>query len=185
MSTEAVSALRQRMIEDMNSRKLCAGTQRGHIRSCKRFAAFLKRSPDTATLEDIRLFQLHLSETGVSICNRNRIMTGLRFLFRVTLRRLDLAAEIYHLREPQKIPLVMSQDETRRLLAVAGSLKARLLLSLGYGCGLRAGEVVRLKVKHIDSAQKIIRIEQSKPRPLGQVVLTAETLDTLGQWPKV
>ena len=122
----------------------------------------MKRSPDTATLEDIRRFQLHLAETGVSICNRNRIMTGVRFLFRVTLRRLDLAAEIYHLREPQKIPLVMSQDETRRLLAVASSLKARTLLSLGYGCGLRAGEVVRLKIKHIDSAQKIIRIEQSR-----------------------
>jgi integrase/recombinase XerD len=58
----------------------------------------------------------------------------------------------------------MSQDETRRLLAVAGSLKVRVLLSLGYGCGLRAGEVVRLKVKHIDSAQKIIRVEQSKGR---------------------
>ena len=164
MSTDTVSPLRQRMIEDMNARKLCAGTQTGHIRSCKRFAAFLKRSPDTATLEDIRRFQLHLAETGVSICTRNRIMTGLRFLFRVTLRRLDLAAEIYHLREPQKIPLVMSPDETKRLLAVASSLKARILLSLGYGCGLRAGEVVRLKVKHIDSAQKIIRIEQSKGR---------------------
>jgi integrase/recombinase XerD len=162
MSTDTISALRQRMIEDMNARKLCAGTQRGHIRSCKRFAAFVKRSPDTATAEDIRRFQLHLAETGVSICNRNRIMTGLRFLFRVTLRRLDLSAEIYHIREPQKIPLVMSQDETRRLLAVATSLKARLLLSLGYGCGLRAGEVVRLKVKHIDSAQKIIR--SSNPR---------------------
>ena len=144
MSTDTVSPLRQRMIEDMNARKLCAGTQTGHIRSCKRFAAFLKRSPDTATLEDIRRFQLHLAETGVSICTRNRIMTGLRFLFRVTLRRLDLAAEIYHLREPQKIPLVMSPDETKRLLAVASSLKARILLSLGYGCGLRAGEVVRL-----------------------------------------
>ena len=95
------------------SRKLCAGTQRGHIHSCKRFAAFLKRSPDTATAEDIRRFQLHLSETTTSICNRNRIMTGLRFLFRVTLRRLDLAAEIYHLRQPQKIPLVMSPDETK------------------------------------------------------------------------
>ena len=126
MSTVTVSPLRQRMIEDMNARKLCAGTQRGHIHSCERFAAFLKRSPDTATAEDIRRFQLHLSETGASICNRNRIMTGLRFLFRVTLRRLDLAAEIYHLREPQKIPLVMSQDETRRLLAVASSLKVRV-----------------------------------------------------------
>jgi len=185
MSTVTVSPLRQRMIEDMNARKLCAGTQRGHIHSCRRFAAFLKQSPDTATAEDIRRFQLHLSETGVSICNRNRIMTGLRFLLRVTLRRLDLAAEIYHIREPQKIPLVMSQDETRRLLAVASSLKARTLLSLGYGCGLRAGEVVRLKVKHIDRAQNIIRVEQSKGRKDRNVMLSAEMLDLLRQWWKV
>jgi len=180
-----VSPLRQRMIEDMNARKLCAGTQRGHIRSCKRFAAFLKRSPETATCEDIRLFQLHLTETGVSICNRNRIMTGLRFLFRVTLRRLDLAAEIFHLREPQKIPLTISVDEAKRLLAVADNLKARVLLSLGYGCGLRAGEVVRLKVKHIDSAQNIIRIEQSKGRKDRNVMLSPEMLTLLRQWWKV
>src|SRR6202035_1663139 len=182
MSTDAVTPLRHRMIEDMKARKLCLGTQRGHIHSCKRFAAFLNRSPDTATTEDIRRFQLHLTEAGASICNRNRIMTGLRFLFRVTLRRLDLAAEIYHTGEPQKIPLVMSQDETRRLLAVASSLKARTLLSLGYGCGLRAGEVVRLKIKHIDSAQKIIRIEQSKGRKDRNVMLSSETLALLRQW---
>jgi integrase/recombinase XerD len=182
MSTGAVTPLRHRMIEDMNARKLCAGTQRGHIHSCKRFAAFLNRSPDTATTEDIRRFQLHLAEAGVSICNRNRIMTGLRFLFRVTLRRLDLAAEIYHIREPQKIPLVMSPDETRRLLAVASNFKVRTLLSLGYGCGLRASEVVRLKVKHIDSAQKIIRVEQSKGRKDRNVMLSPETLGLLRQW---
>jgi integrase/recombinase XerD len=92
MSTVTVTPLRQRMIEDMNARKLCAGTQRGHIRACKRFAAFLKRSPDTATAEDIRLFQLHLSEAGASICNRNCTMTGLRFLFRVTRRRSRLSS---------------------------------------------------------------------------------------------
>jgi site-specific recombinase XerD len=182
MSTDAVTPLRHRMIEDMNARKLCAGTQRGHIHSCKRFAAFLNRSPDTATTEDIRRFQLHLAEAGVSICNRNRIMTGVRFLFRVTLRRLDLAGEVYHIREPQKIPLVMSPDETRRLLAVASNLKVRTLLSLGYGCGLRASEVVRLKVKHIDSAQKIIRVEQSKGRKDRNVMLSPETLDLLRQW---
>src|SRR5271165_6713215 len=185
MNTDAISPLRQRMIEDMNARKLCAATQRGHIHSCKRFAAFLKRSPDTATAEDIRRFQLHLSETGGSICNRNRIMTGVRFLFRVTLRRPDLAAEIYHLREPQKIPLVMSPDEMKRLLAVATSLKARVLLSLGYGCGLRAGEVVRLKVKDIDRAQNIIRVEQSKGRKDRHVMLSPEMLALLRQWWKV
>jgi hypothetical protein len=121
MSAGTITPLRQRMIEDMNARKLCAGTQRGHIQSCKRFAGFLKRSPDTATAEDIRRFQLHLSETGTSICNRNRIMTGLRFLFRVTLRRLDLAAEIYHIREP----LVTKQFDLVRELA-----RERLVIGL-------------------------------------------------------
>jgi site-specific recombinase XerD len=166
----------------MTARKLGAGTQRLHISSCKRFVAFLQRSPDTATVEDIRCFQLHLAETGTSIPNRNRIMTGLRFLFRVTLRRLDLAAEIYHLREPQKIPQVISPDEARRLLAVADSLRTRVLLSLAYGCGLRASEVVRLKIKHIDSAQKIIRIEQGKGCKDRNVMLSPELLDLLRQW---
>ena len=182
MSIDVVSPLRQRMIEDMIARKLGPGTQRLHISSCKRFAAFLQRSPDTATVEDIRRFQLHLAETGTSIPNRNRLMTGLRFLFRVTLRRLDLAAEIYHLREPQRIPQVISPDEARRLLAVADSLRTRLLLSLAYGCGLRASEVVRLKVKHIDSAQRIIRVEQGKGRKDRNVMLSPELLDLLRQW---
>src|SRR5947209_5071408 len=182
MSTDTITPLRQRMIEDMNARKLGPHSQRSHIYSCKRLAAFLKRSPDTATREDLRQFQLHLAETGMRICNRNRIMTGVRFLFRVTLRRLDLAAEIYHLREPQKIPQGLSPDEARRLLAVASSLKARVMLSLTYGCGLRAGEVVRLKVKHIDSAQKIIRIEQAKGRKDRIVMLSPEMLDLLRQW---
>ena len=161
MTTRSISPLRQRMIEDMNARQLAAGTQRGHVRSCKRFTAFLERSPDTASSEDIRRFQLLLAEAGVSIGNRNRIMTGLRFLFRVTLRRPDLAGEIYHIREPQKIPLVMSTDETRRLLAVAPNLKVRVLLSLAYGCGLRAGEVVRLSRRHRQRAD-------DHPRRAGQ-----------------
>jgi site-specific recombinase XerD len=170
------------MIEDMNARKLGKHTQRGHIYSCKRFAGFIKRSPETATAEDIRRFQLHLAETATSICNRNRIMTGLRFLFRVTLRRLDLATEIYHIREPEKLALVMSADEIKRLLAMAASLKTRVLLSLGYGCGLRAGEIVRLKVKHIDRAQNVIRIEQSKGRKDRNVMLSDEMLGLLRQW---
>ncbi len=182
MSHHAISPLRQRMIDDMNARQLGRHSQRSHIYSCKRFASWLKRSPDTATANDIRLFQLHLAEAGASICNRNRIMTGLRFLFRVTLRRLDLAAEIFHLREPEKIPLVMSPDEARRLLAVAGSLRVHVMLALGYGAGLRAGEVVRLRAGDIDSGQNIIRIVQSKGRKDRNVMLSPETLDLLRQW---
>jgi site-specific recombinase XerD len=182
MGTDAISPLRQRMIEDMSARQLHAATQKSHIRACKRFASFLKRSPDTATADDIRRFQLHLAESGPSICHRNRTMTGLRFLFRVTLRRLDLAAEIYHIKEPQKIPLVMSADETRRLLAVAKTLKARVLFALGYGCGLRASEVVRLKAGDIDTAQGIIRVVQSKGRKDRNVMLSPEMLSLLRQW---
>ena len=182
MTTEAITPLRQRMIEDMTARKLGKHSQRSHIYSCKRFAAFLKRSPDTATADDVRRFQVQLAESGTSIQNRNRIMTGVKFLFRVTLRRLDLAADIYHIREPEKLALVMSADEIKRLLAMASSLKTRVLLSLGYGCGLRAGEIVRLKVKHIDRAQGIIRIEQGKGGKDRNVMLSDELLGLLRQW---
>jgi site-specific recombinase XerD len=156
------------MIEDMAARKLGRHSQRSHIYSCTRFAAFLKRSPDTATADDIRRFQLHLAEAGLSICNRNRIMTGVRFLFRVTLRRHDLAAEIYHLKEPQKLPLIMSRDEAKRLLTMAGTLNVRLMLTLGYA--------------QIDSAQMIIRIVQSKGRKDRHVMLPEEVLSLLRQW---
>ena len=182
MTTTAISPLRQRLIEDMAARKLGRQSQKSHIASCLRFAAFLNRSPDTATPEDVRLFQLHLAESGMSISNRNRIMTGLRFLFRVSLRRLDLVSEVYHMKEPQKVPLTLSPDETKRLLAMAGSLKTRVLLSLGYGTGMRVGEVVRLKVKHTDSAQSIIRVEQGKGRKDRHVMLSPQTLGLLREW---
>jgi len=183
--TNTVSPLRQRMIEDMAARKLNPHTQRGHVYSCKRFAAWLKRSPDTATAEEVRQFQLQLIESGMSICNRNRIMTGVRFLFRVTLRRHDLAAEIWHIKEPERLPPVLSPEEVKRVLAMARSLKARAMLTLAYGCGLRAGEVVRLRAGDIDSEQKIIRIVQSKGRKDRHVMLPAEVLKLLRQWWKV
>jgi site-specific recombinase XerD len=180
--TDTVSPLRQRMIEDMAARKLNPHTQRSHISSCKRFAAWLKRSPDTATADEVRRFQLHLVESGASIGNRNRIMTGVRFLFRVTLRRHDLAAEIWHMKEPQKLPPVLSPEEVKRVLAMATSLKARAMLTLAYGCGLRASEVVRLRACDIDSDQMIIRVVQSKGRKDRNVMLPAEILDLLRQW---
>jgi site-specific recombinase XerD len=180
-----VSPLRQRMIEDMTARGLGQQTQRGHIRACKRFAAYLKRSPETATAEDVRLFQLHLMESGLTIQNRNRTMTGLRFLLRVTMRRLDLAAEIFHMKEPVRVPQILSAEEAKRLLLMAGRPQVRMLFSIGYGAGLRVSEVVKLKVKHIDSALGVIRVEQAKGKKDRQVMLSPETLDLLREWWKV
>lgn len=164
--TAAISPLRQRMIDDMTARKLQPTTQKGHLRGCTRFAAWLGRSPDTATADDVRAFQLHLAETDVSITTRNQIMTGVKFLFRVTLRRYDRVAEIYHLREPQKIPQTLSPDEIRHLLAMAVSMQARVMLTLAYGCGLRAGEVVgrRHRPRAADHPHRTIKRAQGSPR---------------------
>lgn len=185
MSNNSTSPLRQRMIDDMTARQLSEGTQTAHLRSCKRFAMFLGRSPETTTCEDVRQFQLHLAETDIGICTRNVIMSGIKFLFRVTLRRLDLVEEIYYISEPQNLPLTMSQTEVQRLLLMAKPLKARVMLSLAFGCGLRAGEVVRLKVGDIDSSQNIIRIVQAKERKDRHVMLSKDLLGLLRLWWKV
>ena len=181
-ATSKPTALRQRMIDDMSARKLGPHSQRSHLSSCIRFALWLGRSPETASADEVKAFQLHLIEDGASICNRNRIMTGVKFLLKVTMRRHDLAAEIYHLREPQKVPLVMSLEEIKRVLAMAPSLQARMMLTLAYDCGLRAGEVTRLKVGDIDSAQNIIRIVQAKGRKDRNVMLPADVLSMLRDW---
>jgi site-specific recombinase XerD len=170
------------MIEDMTARKLAPQTQHIHIASCKRFAAFLQRSPETATVDDICRFQLQLAESGMEIAYRNRIVTGVKFLFRVTLRRHDLAAEMYHLAEPRKIPVVMSQAEVKDLLAAAKTLKFRVMLSLTYGCGLRISEIVKLRGGDIDSSQNIIRIIQAKGHKDRHVMLPPEVLKLLRQW---
>jgi len=174
--------LRARMISDMSARNLGPASQTNHLRACKRFAAWLGRSPETATPDDVKHFQQYLMESGTSICTRNQTMTGVKFLFRVTLRRHDLVAEIFHLREPDRVPLVLSQKEIKRILAMASSLKARVMLSLAYGCGMRAGEVVRLKVGDIDSAQEIIRIVQAKGRKDRNVMLPSDILGLLREW---
>ena len=179
--TDKMSRLRQRMIEDMNARKLSLGTQKAHIRSCKRFAAFLGHSPETASRDDLRRFQHHLADEA-SLCTRNVVMTGVKFLFRVTLRRLDLAEEIYYLSEPEKIPEIFTVSEAKRLLAVARTLKAKVLLSIAYGTGMRAGEVTRLKVGDIDSERMIIKVVQGKRKKDRQVKLPKDLLGLLRAW---
>jgi integrase/recombinase XerD len=174
--------LRSRMIADMSARALGPASQTSHLRACKRFAAWLRRSADRATADDVKHFQLHLMETGTSTCTRNLTMTGVKFLFRVTLRRHDLVVEIFSPREPVKVPLILSKKEIKRILSMAPSLKAHVMLSLAYGCGMRPGEVVRLKVGDIDSAQEIIRIIQAKGRKDRNVMLPRDILGLLREW---
>jgi site-specific recombinase XerD len=145
MTDEAMSPLRRRMIEDMAIRKLAPKTQQGYIRTIKDFAAFLGRSPDTASAEDVRRFQLHLAESGAHTPILNHTVSALRFFFRITLRRHDIVAQTTFIREPRKLPVVLSSEEVARLLNAAPGLKYKAALSVAYGAGLRAAEVVSLK----------------------------------------
>ena len=166
MTDKAISPLRRRMIEDMTIRKLGPKTQAGYVRVVKNFADFLGRSPDQANAEDIRGYQLHLASSGLGVPSVNAAMTALRFFFKVTLRRGDVTEDIVFAREPRRLPVVLSPEEVAWLLAAAPSLKYQAALSIAYGAGLRASEVISLKVGDIDSARMLIRVDQGKSLPL-------------------
>jgi len=185
MTDEAISPLRRRMIEDMTIRKLAPKTQEGYIRTIKAFAAFLGRSPDTASLEEVRRFQLHLAESGAQPPILNHTVSALRFFFRVTLKRHDIIEHTTFIREPQKLPVVLSPEEVARLLNAASGLKYKAALSVAYGAGLRAAEVVSLKVCDIDSKRMIVRVEQGKGHKDRNVMLSPSLLDLLRAWWRV
>ena len=185
MTDEAISPLRRRMIEDMTIRKLAPKTQEGYVRTVKNFAAFLGRSPETASLEDVRRFQLHLAENGAHAPMLNHSVSALRLFFRATLGRHDVIAHTTFIREPRKLPVVLSPEEVARLLNAAPGLKYKAALSVAYGAGLRAAEVVSLKVSDIDSRRMIIRVEQGKGCKDRNVMLSASLLQLLRTWWRV
>lgn len=182
MTDEAMSPLRRRMIEDMTIRKLAPKTQESYVRTVRNFAAFLGRSPDTANLEDVRRFQLHLVENGAQAPILNHTVSALRFFFRVTLGRHDIVTHTTFIREPRKLPVVLAPQEVARLLNAAPGLKYKAALSVAYGAGLRATEVVSLKVSDIDSKRMVIRVEQGKGHKDRNVMLSACLLELLRTW---
>src|SRR3954447_21749210 len=149
----SVSPLRQRMLEDMAMRGLREETQRDYVRSVRSFAAFLRRSPDTATIEDVRRFQVHQAETGMQPPSINTSVSALRFFFTVTVDRPDLSRRLVIVRYPRKLPNVLSVEEVRRLLEAAPGPKYKAALGTAYGAGLRVSEVTALKLGDIDSAR--------------------------------
>ena len=184
-STPAVTPLRQRMIDDMRMRKLCDKTQTGYIRAVRQLAAFLERSPDTATVEDLRRFQLHMVDRGTSPITLNATITGLKFFFDVTLDRGELMAKMQPVRVPHTLPVVLSREEVARLIAAAPNLKSQTALSIAYGAGLRASEVIALKVGDIDSQRMTLRVEQGKGRKDRYAMLSPVLLERLRGWWRV
>ena len=177
-STQSITPLRQRMIDDMRMRKLSSKTQDGYIRIVRQFAGFLGRSPDTACGEDLRSYQLHLVDHGISPAT----ITGLKFFFETTLDRPELMAKMHPVHVPHKLPVVLSRDEVARLIAAAGNLKWQTALSVAYGAGLRASEVVSLKVNDIDSQRMVLRIEQGKGSKDRYAMLSPVLLERLRIW---
>jgi integrase/recombinase XerD len=184
-STHVVSPLRQRMIEDMRLRKLNGKTQIAYVRAVRRLAGFLGRSPDTATGEDLRRFQLHMVDQGTSSMTINATISGLRFFFEITLDRGELMAMMSPVREPRKLPVVLSREEVARLIAAARNPKHRAALSVAYGAGLRASEVISLKVGDIDSERMTLRVEQGKGRKDRYAMLSPVLLARLRAWWRV
>ena len=178
----SITPLRQRMIDDMTLRKLSPKTQAAYLRAVVRFTRFFGQSPDRASPEELRRFQLDLVETDVSPTTINATLTGLGFLFGVTLERPDALKRTSRVRQPQKLPRVLSVDEVARLLAGASNPKHRAALAVAYGAGLRASEVVHLKVTDIDSERMIVRVEQGKGQRDRYAMLSPSLLELLRDW---
>jgi len=179
------SPLRQRMIDDMRMRQLAPKTQDTYLHIVREFARFLGRSPDTATVEDLRRYQLYMVDHGTSAVSLNHAITGLKFFFTVTLDRPELMVRMQPVRVPRILPVVLSPDEVRRLIEAAGNLKHQTALSVAYGAGLRASEVVALKVTDVDSERMTLRIEQGKGRRDRYAMLSPVLLERLRVWWRV
>jgi len=180
-----VSPLRQRMLEDMRMRRLAPKTQTAYIRAVRRFAAYLGRPPDSATVEDLRNFQLHLVDQGISPITLNATITGLKFFCEITLDHPELMARMQAVHLPRTLPVVLSREEVARLIAAAANLKHQTALSLAYGTGLRASEVVALKVGDIDSKRMTLRVEQGKGSKDRYAMLSPVLLERLRVWWRV
>lgn len=185
MTDRPINPLRQRMINDMTVRNFVPDTQREYIRAVKNFTIFLKRSPDTAMAEDLRAFQLHMTEAGVRPPTINATVTALRFFFKVTVDRPETTRHLVFVYEPRKLPRILPPDDVLRLLEAAPTPKYKAALSVAYGAGLRAMEVVALKITDIDSQRMLIRIEQGKGRRDRFAMLSPRLLELLRDWYRI
>ncbi len=182
MSDKPINPLRQRMIDDMTARRFSEDTQRDYVRNVRNFTAFHGRSPNTATSDDLRRYQLHLAQQQISPWSINAAIAALRFFFTVTLERPDLVRLLRIVNEPRRAPVVLSREEVALLLQAAPGLKYKAALSVAYGAGLRVSEVAHLKVSDIDSDRMTLRVEQGKGQRDRYVMLSPQLLELLREW---
>jgi site-specific recombinase XerD len=173
------------MINDMTVRNFVPDTQREYIRAVKNLTIFLGRSPDTATAEDLRAFQLHMTVSGVRPPTINATVTALRFFFKVTIDKPETTRHLAFVYEPRKLPRILPPEDVLRLLEAAPTPKYKAALSVAYGAGLRAMEVVALKVADIDSQRMLIRVEQGKGRKDRFAMLSPKLLELLRDWYRI
>jgi integrase/recombinase XerD len=181
-SPRPISPLRARMIEDMTVRSFSEKTRHDYVRKVRAFAAFIGRSPDTATAEDLRLFQLHQTQSGMQPPSINSAVSALRFFFTVTLDRPDLARRLTIVPYPRRIPAVLSVEEVTLLLQAASAPKYKAAFAIAYGAGLRVSEVVALKVGDIDSKRMLLRVERGKGGKDRHAMLSPPLLELLRAW---
>ncbi len=177
-----MNPLRQRMLEDMELRNFARGTQATYLRQVTHFAAYFRKSPDLLGPEDVRTYLLSLVNRGQSPSQINVTRCALQFFFRVTLKRNFPAAEIVCAKNPRKLPVVLSPAEVAKLLAAARKLKHRALLTTLYATGLRASELVGLRVADIDSRRMVIRVRQGKGGKDRYVMLSPKLLTLLREY---
>jgi integrase/recombinase XerD len=146
------------------------------------FTAFFGRPPDQAGAEDLRRYQVHMRSADATATSMNAAVSALRFFFGVTLGRQDAQTGMTTVREPRRLSVILSPEEVARLLDAAPGLKAKAALSVSYGAGLRASEVVSLKVTDIDSSRQVIRVEQGKGRKDRYAMLSLDLLELLRSW---
>lgn len=181
-NSSTISPLRQRMIDDMTMRRLSPKTQSSYLRHIIELNKFLGHSPDKATAEDLRRYQLNLVKKGIATGSINARLSGLRFFFEVTLDDANRLKRIKRVNQPRRLPEILSVEEVTQLIDAAGSLKYKAALSLSYGAGLRASEVVHLRISDIDRDRKSIRVEQGKGAQDRHALLSPSLAKVLREW---
>ena len=177
-----MTALRQRLIEDLQVRNYSPRTVEAYVAAVAKLAKHFMKSPDELTSEELRGFQVALLAKKTSWSQFNQIVCGLRFFYGTTLGRSEVVQTLPYGKKPKVLPVVLSMEEVAQLLAAAKPGRERMLLETAYGCGLRISELLGLQVTDIDASRMVVTVRHGKGAKDRQVPLSARLLSALRRW---